>query len=83
MISTLTQYHFNFDMVRPKRVKGRALKQRDWFRVPKKAKRPAPPPAAPPKKPTDMGGIDWELILFIGLGFAALILLIFWAYTNR
>ena len=24
-------------MVRPRRVKGRALKQRDWFRVPKKS----------------------------------------------
>lgn len=65
-------------MVRPRRIKGRALKQLDRFRVPKKLK---PPPAAEPQKPTDMGGIDWELLLYIGMGFAALTLLSFWIYN--
>lgn len=69
-------------MVRPRRVKGRALKQRDWHMTPKKFRRPSEPATPKKNQKETKSSIDWQLVLYIGLGFAALTLLLFWAYNN-
>jgi hypothetical protein len=65
-------------MVRPRRVKGKALKQRDWHMQPKKFCRAKPIKAttAPAKK-----FFDWWIVVWIVLAGAALALLSLWLYN--
>ena len=65
-------------MVRPRRVKGKALKQRDWHMQPKKFRRAKSikVTAAPAKK-----GFDWWMVVWIVLAGAAVALLSLWLYN--
>jgi hypothetical protein len=65
-------------MVRPRRVKGKALKQRDWYMQTKKFRRvqrnqPAPMPT---KK-----RFDWWIIIWVVMAGAAMALLSLWLYN--
>jgi len=64
-------------MVRPRRVKGRALNQRDWHMQPKRFRR-----AVKPKpKPKSKKGFNWWIVVWTAMAGAAMALLSLWIYN--